>query len=522
MDPFNINNQDMFLTQPINQEEERKRQATAATPTGVPAKPPVPNLENLSLNLPQTKPMQLPSPPVAEPTPSPVKSDLVPLQETTQREKGIEVSEPVRKAQEASFKAQEDSYKKIAEAEKAIASAEADKYEKVAAAKLSEAQRVKDQQDQYKQNLATEMGKYESAYKQLEEANKTTINPRAYIDRMSTGSKVMVGIGLLLSGFGGADSVTKSMSIINKAIDDDIEAQKITREGKIEAAKTGIARIDKTIVNVRENLKDDNAFNLLQRDLRLGAVEDTLSANIAKSKNEAATAKMQLGIAQVQQLRADNMMKLEQLAADKVKTETISKKPESVQATKAKALEASLTPAQKKADEEYGKEYTLYAAAGGKVGLDNKIKKLETAKERLQSTEMPSRFVGMLPETAQKAIAPEFAQIGDDIKGAVQETLRQVLGAQFTEKEGATLMNRAFDPALSKEENLRRLDNVISDLKSQAVSKKQAADYYEKMGTLQGFKVQATVKIQAPDGSIAEVPQSKADYYLKKGGKLVE
>jgi len=62
------------------------------------------------------------------------------------------------------------------------------------------------------------------------------------------------------------------------------------------------------------------------------------------------------------------------------------------------------------------------------------------------------------------------------------------LGPQFTEKEGERLIARAYNPRLSEKENVKRVRRLIDQIKSAAKAKGDAADYFEKNGTLAGYK----------------------------------
>ena len=78
--------------------------------------------------------------------------------------------------------------------------------------------------------------------------------------------------------------------------------------------------------------------------------------------------------------------------------------------------------------------------------------------------------------------------IQQGVEEVVQRNLRLVLGAQFTEKEGERLISRAFDPSLSEKENKKRVDRLLNQIEKAANAKQKAAEYFEKHGTLKGFK----------------------------------
>ena len=65
--------------------------------------------------------------------------------------------------------------------------------------------------------------------------------------------------------------------------------------------------------------------------------------------------------------------------------------------------------------------------------------------------------------------------------------MREVLGAQFTEKEGERLIKRAYNPTLSEEENVKRVKRLVEQIRLAAAAKESAAKYVEKKGTLKGW-----------------------------------
>lgn len=76
----------------------------------------------------------------------------------------------------------------------------------------------------HKKALAEQMTAYQRA---VDEYGRAGIDPDRYWANASTGQKVLAGIGLLFGALGaGHDGVNKSVSIINQAIDRDIDAQK--------------------------------------------------------------------------------------------------------------------------------------------------------------------------------------------------------------------------------------------------------------------------------------------------------
>jgi len=72
------------------------------------------------------------------------------------------------------------------------------------------------------------------------------------------------------------------------------------------------------------------------------------------------------------------------------------------------------------------------------------------------------------------------------VEEVVQRNLRMILGAQFTQKEGERLIERAYNPRLGPAENAKRLDRLITQLTTSAQATEQSARYFEENGTLAG------------------------------------
>ena len=84
-------------------------------------------------------------------------------------------------------------------------------------------------------------------------------------------------------------------------------------------------------------------------------------------------------------------------------------------------------------------------------------------------------------------LTPEATDVQQRVASVVQRTLKETLGAQFTQKEGEQLIARAYNPALSPEMNLRRL-GALFDTVQQTVEARQAMiDYADREGTLRGY-----------------------------------
>lgn len=147
------------------------------------------------------------------------------------------------------------------------------------------------------------------------------------------------------------------------------------------------------------------------------------------------------------------------------------------------------TKAQEQVDKEFAKDYADFVASGGIADAQKQIRELEGVSQSLEDIDTATgKFIGLVPKFVRDLVTPEGAALQDIVESVVQRNLRIILGAQFTEREGQRLIDRAYNPRQSEEENKRRVDRLLDQMKSALKAKREAAEYYEENGTLKGFK----------------------------------
>lgn len=92
------------------------------------------------------------------------------------------------------------------------------------------------------------------------------------------------------------------------------------------------------------------------------------------------------------------------------------------------------------------------------------------------------------PDFLTAIINPQATNAKEMVQEVVQRNLRIILGAQFTEREGAQLIQRAYNPALSPQQNAARLRKLFAQIQVAAQQKQAMVDYYQENGTLRGYK----------------------------------
>jgi hypothetical protein len=151
----------------------------------------------------------------------------------------------------------------------------------------------------------------------------------------------------------------------------------------------------------------------------------------------------------------------------------------------------SLTPGQKALDTNFASEYANWGPGGGSAGVRKQIDLMASQVPKIQgSNTVSGPIVGRLPEFMRQAINPESINVQNNIEAAIQSSLRETLGAQFTEKEGERLLARSYNPAVDEAENAQRTMRGVNELRDRAWAKDDASRYFGRTGTLQGHSPQ--------------------------------
>jgi hypothetical protein len=178
---------------------------------------------------------------------------------------------------------------------------------------------------------------------------------------------------------------------------------------------------------------------------------------------------------------------------------------------------ADLTPEARKAAERAAGKETASWVGGDRATALRGVEALRDVKAQLASNPdiVDDPLSSRLPD-AMRAMTPggrAALQARDQVRQAIQSTLRATLGAQFTQQEGEALMNRAFDPKLTAEQNIDRLERAIQEL----ADKIEARDSLSRNRRPQERAPRqpngngansGTVKVRLPDGRTGNIPRA--------------
>lgn len=162
------------------------------------------------------------------------------------------------------------------------------------------------------------------------------------------------------------------------------------------------------------------------------------------------------------------------------------------------------------ADKDYASQFvdwTTGSFADTMKGLDQ----LKLASKELgEDATLTGAGKGLIPDHIRAFTNPKALSNKNKVEEVVQRNLRVILGAQFTEKEGVRLIERAYNPDLPVKENKRRVDALIKQIETAAKAKNEAAKYFRIHRTLDGFEGMLPTKEDFnPDVVYQAAPQSE-------------
>lgn len=141
---------------------------------------------------------------------------------------------------------------------------------------------------------------------------------------------------------------------------------------------------------------------------------------------------------------------------------------------------------QKELDKQAAKEYQDWSSGGDKIAR-NEIGKLASVVDKLKNNKVTTGgLTGLFPD---QLTSNNILSARADVQSSIMGSLRALLGAQFTEKEGERVIKNTWNEADSTENNVKRLSRLVEDLHNKANDRTQKAKYFESTkGTLRGYK----------------------------------
>lgn len=158
--------------------------------------------------------------------------------------------------------------------------------------------------------------------------------------------------------------------------------------------------------------------------------------------------------------------------------------------------EGPLTTGQIATDKNFANFHKNYLEQGRGAKNVANIERLDDAKEIMKYaakngiaiSSVPFSLVAQRPSLSA-FFSPEGVMAQERVASVIQQSLKEILGGQFAEREGIALIQRGYNPALSPEENLERLLDLEAQVKQIVESEQDAVEYYENnKNSLAGYK----------------------------------
>tara|TARA_R110000822_G_scaffold297535_1_gene420135 strand:+ start:256 stop:1125 length:870 start_codon:yes stop_codon:yes gene_type:complete len=151
-------------------------------------------------------------------------------------------------------------------------------------------------------------------------------------------------------------------------------------------------------------------------------------------------------------------------------------------------IPAGMTPMGEAVDKNFSQQYVDWKS-GGNVNAARNMTQIAGVLQSIAAGQQVSGAVqGLVPDFVKAFTNPDSVQAQEQVAGVIQQSMKEIMGAQFTEKEGAAMIARAFNPQLEPAVNAGRLAMLMEQLKGQAMAKQSMVDYVDAKGTLIGYK----------------------------------
>ncbi len=308
------------------------------------------------------------------------------------------------------------------------------------------------------------------------------ITPKTYssmFSNQSTLGKIGTIFGLLVSGAGAGMSRQPNMlmDMMDKEIQRDLDAQKSKKSNQMDFMKLAEQQVMNQANISHMRAEDKIKANALAQQYAYMSAYDKL-ARQAQSMPE--------GPAKVNALNA--LAGIAKGIQDKALM-TGSMLDTQYEAMKRSPHMGKATEAQEVVDKEFAKDYAEFAGKGA-VNTKNSLNKMkllvnEIKKDTGFGEAGGGRSAAILPDTLRSRDA---IRRRDQARNLANSTLKELFGGQLSDAEREAAAREYYNDALDNKENAKILDSKIQELQGQYENKLAQAKYYEKNGTLRGFK----------------------------------
>jgi hypothetical protein len=183
------------------------------------------------------------------------------------------------------------------------------------------------------------------------------------------------------------------------------------------------------------------------------------------------------------------------------------------------AGKAAISPGQRAADIDTGKEVAKYDYLGGYASAQKSLNQLKAVRDALAST---TNLTGPYQQGLTLSI-PERKKQWDNLKTQMDESiqlqLRPILGSQFTQDEATRMLQQLGDVGQPETVLVQRLDRSISALSKKIDAMEATANHFKSSGgSMQGF----TVPRNAGDDKDSTKSRYKVGEKITRNGRTFE
>lgn len=129
--------------------------------------------------------------------------------------------------------------------------------------------------------------------------------------------------------------------------------------------------------------------------------------------------------------------------------------------------------------------------SGGRATALSRVNQLSAVINTLDKKErVTGPVLGITPDVVLAFVNPASREARANAERVIQEGLKAVLGAQFTQKEGEAFLARSYDRKAPAADNARRLRAIVSQMRAAAKDRDAMLAYIEGpgQGTLRGYR----------------------------------
>lgn len=321
-------------------------------------------------------------------------------------------------------------------------------------------------------------------------------------------------------------ALTSKLDLTGRFFSEDVKDQATYDVARQKAIAAGLGTADEIpevfdpaiVARVRNNamsIKDQLAAR--QREREVGARETSAQAAASQAATAAQKAQRDRVPMSVQEFEAFNRMTPDQQAA--FTAFRASQRPTTTVTTNVSSGE-KLTPLQEAIDRKFADDLIAWKS-GASVSAAKNAAQIATVLDQLhEGKQLTGPMVGITPDVVLAVTNPNALDARQRVEQVAQESLRSILGAQFTQKEGEAFIARVYDPKLKPEKNASRLRALFKQIDEAAKQKQAMVDYADTHGTLRGFK--GTVPTMADFyAAIGEKPEDAAKSARPRGSAPV-